>query len=186
MRGNWHHSWAPLLAVLMLTTKYASTFCCIQTAAAMAGGASCLSSWGISFEKVSHLGLWEHEGALSPTESLQEKKKKRESISCLRIQIKTSHRILWPAVTTFTSNKQSQTGKHGWSQRMRISFYCSLICLPFRLMSLRKKVFLLPSNRAFNPLSAHKSILRILSAVKKNSYTWIAFCFTIDCASNHL
>lgn len=181
MRGNWHHSWAPLLAVLMLITKYASTFCCIQTAATMAGGASCLSSWGISCEKVSHPGLWEHEGALSPYNSLQEKK--HESISRLRIQMKTSPRVPQHAITTFTHDKQSQTEKHGWDQRTCICFYCSLICLPFRLKSLWGK------HACYPPMNIHLSQFTGLSSKssvlwRKHSYTWMTFCLETDCVSN--
>lgn len=41
-------------------------------AAAMAVGASCLGNWGISCEKVNHMGLPEQEESLSPAVSLQE------------------------------------------------------------------------------------------------------------------
>lgn len=99
------------------------------------------------------------------TTSLQEKK--HESISRLRIQMKTSHRVPQQAGTTFTRDKQSQTEKHGWNQRTCIFFYCSLICLPFRLKSLWGKHSCYPPMNIQLSLSVHGSILQILSAVKK-------------------
>lgn len=48
-------------------------------AAAMAVGATCLGSRGISCEKVNHMGLREEEGSRSPALSLQEETYERTS-----------------------------------------------------------------------------------------------------------